>query len=306
MTTPPANRGRLLSTTSGTNLDAFGWSEWGLLASIALIWGSSFLFMAVGLEAFNPGVITAARVLLGTAAVALFRRSRLPVDRTDMPRIALLGALWIGIPLTMFPIAQQWVSSAVTGMLNAAVPVMSAMWATILLKRMPGWRQTLGIGIGFVGIVLISVPEVVGSSSTALGVALILGAVVMYGLSTNLAVPLQQKYGALPVLFRAQLVALVIVLPYGLIQLNGSEWSWKSAAAMLPLGILGTGIAFALMTTLVGRVGAARGSIAIYFVPIVAIALGVIVLNETVEPIAYVGAVAVLGGAWIASRKETA
>lgn len=305
MTTPHGETTNLPRTSVGTNRAAFGATEWGLLGAVAVIWGSSFLFIEVGLESFNPGVVTLARVGLGTATIALFKRSRRPVDREHLPRILLLGVIWIGIPLTIFPIAQQWIDSSVAGMLNAAVPIASAAWATILLRSLPGWRQSVGIIIGFLGVVAISLPEMTDSSATALGVALVLVAVIFYGLSTNMAVPLQQRYGALPVLFRAQLAALVIVTPYGIFQLKGSTWAWNSALAMVPLGVLGTGAAFALMAILVGRAGAARGSIAIYFVPIVAVALGVIVLNESIEPIAIAGACAVLLGAWIASRRET-
>ena len=207
--------------------------------------------------------------------------------------------------MIIFPVAQLWIDSSVTGMLNAAMPIFSTIWATILLRTFPGWRQTLGIGIGFLGVLAISIPELVDSSAQALGVGLVLIAIVLYGLSANLAVPLQQKYGALPVLLRAQLAALVIVVPYGLLHLNGSTWAWKSAIAMVPLGVLGTALAFVLMGTLVGRVGAARGSIAIYFVPIVAIALGVGILDEDLHPASIVGTSLVLVGAWIASRKET-
>jgi drug/metabolite transporter (DMT)-like permease len=73
---------------------------------------------------------------------------------------------------------------------------------------------------------------------------------------------------------------------------------------MLPLGVLGTGVAFVLMTTLVGRVGASRGSIAIYFIPVVAILLGVGVLGEPLAPSAAAGTGLVLAGAWLASRAE--
>ena len=296
--------GSMPATSTGSNLEAFGTTEWGLLVAIALIWGSSFLFMAVGLEAFRPGVVTLARVGLGALTLGFIPRARRPVDKEHRLRIFALGIIWIGIPLTIFPIAQLWIDSSVAGMLNAAMPIFSAIWATILLRTFPRWRQALGIGIGFVGVVAISIPEVVDSSATALGVGLVLIAVVLYGLSANLTVPLQQRYGALPVLFRAQLSALVVVVPYGLLHLDGSTWAWNSALAMLPLGILGTGLAFVLMGTLVGRVGASRGSIAIYFVPIVAIALGVAFLDESLSPTAIVGTVLVLVGAWIASRKE--
>jgi len=298
-------RSSLPTAAHGTNTGSFGLQEWSLLTGVALIWGSSFLFMAIGLDTFKPGVITLIRVSLGAATLVLLPKARAPLDRSDLRRVALLGVIWIGIPLSIFPIAQQWIDSSVAGMLNGAVPIASAIWATLLLGRLPGWKQLVGIGIGFVGILAISVPEIRDSSATALGTLLVVVAVILYGLSTNMAVPLQQKYGALPVLFRAQLAALVIVVPFGLVQIPGSSWSWPSALAMVPLGVLSTALAFVLMSKLVGRVGGPRGSIAIYFVPVVAIVLGVIFRNEIVEPIAIAGAALVLLGAWIASRKES-
>ena len=301
---PPMSAQRNLTTT-GTHREAFGTTEWSLLAAIALIWGSSFLFMAIGLEALAPGVVTLARVGLGAATLALVPRARAAIAREDLPRVLLLGVIWIGIPLTIFPIAQQWIDSSVAGMLNGAVPITSAVWATILLRTLPGWRQMLGIGVGFVGVVLISAPELVDSSATALGTLLVVLAVVLYGLSTNIAVPLQQRYGALPVLFKAQLVAILVVLPYGLWGLQDSTWSWSAAAAMVPLGVLGTALAFVFMATLVGRAGATRGSIAIYFVPVVAMVLGVVFRSEQLAPIAIVGLALVLLGAWFASRRES-
>ena len=297
-------RSSLPSTARGTNLDAFGAVEWGLLAGVALIWGSSFFFIEIGLESFSPGVVTLARVALGTAALALVKRARLPVDRSDLPRVAVLGFVWLAAPLVLFPIAQQWIDSSVSGMLNAAMPVAAAIWATTLLRRMPGRRQLIRIIIGFVGVVGISIPELSDSSATALGLGLVLLAVALYGLAANLAVPLQQRYGALPVLLRAQTVALVAVLPVGLMQVGSSTWSWRSALAMLPLGVLGTGLAFVLMATLVGRSGATRGAVAIYFVPIVAILFGVLFLDETIAPIALLGAALLILGAWVASRSE--
>jgi len=295
----------LPTTAHGTNRDAFGSVEWGLLASVALIWGSSFVFMAIGLDAFRPGVVTLARVSLGAFALALVPQARAAIDKEDRRRLFGLGIVWIGIPLTIFPIAQQWIDSSVAGMLNGAVPITSAVWATFLLRRLPGWRQLIGIGIGFVGVVAISLPELVDSSATALGSMLVVGAVVLYGLSTNLVVPLQQKYGSLPVLFNAQIAALIIVVPFGLAQIPGSTWAWSSALAMVPLGVLGTGLAFVFMASLVGRVGGPRGSIAIYFVPVVAIILGVVVRGDAIKPAAIAGTALVLVGAWVASRSDS-
>lgn len=300
----PTQRRRLLETGAGTRLDAFGSAEWGLLAAVALIWGSSFLFMDIGLESLRPGVVTMARVGLGAAALGLVPRARAAVAREDMPRVAFLGLIWIAVPLMLFPIAQQWIDSSVAGMLNGAVPLTTAAWSVALLRRAPGRTQLLGIAVGFAGVVAISWPELQGSRSTALGAALVVLAVALYGLSANLAVPLQQRYGALPVLLRAQLAALLIVVPFGLASLPGSRWTWDAAIAMIPLGVLGTGLAFVLMFTLVGRVGGPRGSVAIYFVPVVAIILGVVFLSEEIAPLAAFGTALVLAGAWLTSRRE--
>ncbi len=303
--TTSRKRSTLPATAAGSNVHAYTLGDWGLLAVIALIWGSSFLFVEIGLRSFAPGVITLARIGLGTATVALVARARAPVDREDWGRIALLGIVWMALPLTLLPIAQQSISTSVTGMINGAMPIFTAAWATYLLRRMPGWRQLLGIALGFAGIVLVFLPELQAGTDEFIGAVIALFAISFYGLATNLAVPLQQKYGSLPVIFRVQLVALVVVAPLAVVQLPASSWSWEAALAMVPLGVLGTGVAFVLMATLSGRVGGPRASIAIYFLPIVAIALGVIVLGEAVAPIAFVGVALVIAGAWFASRRES-
>lgn len=297
-------RRRLLQGGAGTRSAAYGPAEWGLLAAISSLWGSSFLFMEIGLESFQPGVVTLARLVLGAVALALVPAARRGIAREDLPRVALLGVVWMGVPLILFPIAQQWIDSSVAGMLNGAVPLFAAAWAALLFHQVPRGVHLVGLGLGFVGVAAIAWPEVQGSQATALGVGLVVLAVLLYGLATNLAVPLQQRYGALPVLLRAQLVALVLVVPFGLWSIPGSSWSWSSALAMLPLGVLGTGVAFVLMATLVGRVGATRGSVSIYFVPVVAIALGVLLLGERITVPALAGTALVLAGAWLASRRE--
>lgn len=314
MSTPPphAPRQRLLQTASGTRLDAFGVGEWGLLAVIATIWGASFVLMEIGLEAFEPGLISLLRVGLGALALlAVPRARRTSIARQDWPQVALLGVVWMGVPLLLFPIAQQWIDSSVAGMINGAMPLTVAAWSVVLLGRLPHRTQALGLIVGFVGIMAIALPELPlgsltasGTALTALGTGLVFLATVLYGLAANIAVPLQQRYGALAVLLRAQAVALIVIAPFGLAALPGSRWAPAPALAMLPLGVLGTGLAFVLMATLVGRVGGPRGSIAIYFVPVVAMLLGVVVLGEAIHPLAIAGTGLVLVGAWRTSRRE--
>lgn len=310
VTTTPAGNGpaaakrRLVSTSAGSFTEAFGPLEWSLLSFIALIWGSSFVLIDIGLSSFRPGVVAMSRIVLGAASLALFKRARTAVPREDLPRVALLGIVWIGLPMILFPLAQQWIASSVAGMINGAVPLMATGWSVLLLRRIPGRPQLAGLLLGFAGMAAIAWPELQGSRATALGAGLVVLAVLLYGLAINLAVPLQQEYGALPVLLRAQLAALVIVVPFGLWSLPGSSWAWAPALAMVPLGVLGTGVAYVLMTTLAGRVGAPRGSVAIYFVPVVAILMGVGFLGERVAPSALIGTALVLLGAWLTSRKE--
>ncbi|HET6771056.1 MAG TPA: DMT family transporter [Actinomycetota bacterium] len=295
---------RVITTAPGTRAEAFGPVEWSLLASIGLMWGSSFIFIAEGLESFEPALVTLLRIALGTATVALARRSRRPVAREDWGRIAVLGIVWMATPLLLFPIAQQWINSSLAGMLNGAMPLFAAITATILLRRAPRPVQIVGLVLGFTGVAAISWPAVQGASVTALGALLVIVATVLYGIAANMAVPLQQKYGALPVVLRAQMVALVAILPFGLAAVPGSTFQWSSALAMVPLGAGGTGLAFLAMATLVGRAGATRGAVAIYFIPVVATILGVVVRNESVEAIQLIGLALVLSSAWLTSRRD--
>ena len=295
---------RLPTTAPGTHSEAFQFADWGLLVAIATIWGSSFLFIEIGIETFAPAVVALARLALGMVALAVVPRARRPVERQHLPRIALLGILWMGVPLILFPLAQRSVDSSVAGMINGALPLFSALVASLLLQRLPGPWQIAGLIVGFIGVIGITLPNAGSAGASGFGVALLLVAVMCYGAAANLAVPLQQRYGSLPVLLRAQLFAIAVVVPFGVAGVFNSSWSWTGALAMLPLGLLGTGLAFVAAATLVGRVGAPRGAVAIYFVPVVAIVLGSVVLDEEIAPAALAGTALVLVGAWLTSRRE--
>jgi drug/metabolite transporter (DMT)-like permease len=107
-------------------------------------------------------------------------------------------------------------------------------------------------------------------------------------------------------MYRAQRSALVFVAPFALLGLRDSSFSAPALLAMIPLGVLSTALAFIAIATLIGRVGAPRGSVAVYLVPIVAIVLGVTLLGEQVHPLAFTGALLIILGAWLTSRREVA
>ena len=296
---------RLLTTSHGTNREAFTATDWGLFLSLALIWGSSFLFIAIGLDAFHPGLVTLLRVALGAGFLALIPRTRaVKLDREDRGRIVLLAAIWVAIPFTLFPIAQQWIDSAIAGMLNGATPIFTALIATILLRSLPGPLQIAGLSLGFAGILAIALPSAGGGTTAALGVILVVLATLGYAMSLNLVPPLQQKYGSLPLMARVQWIATLMVIPFGVVGLGDSTFAWPSLLAVAAIGILGTGLAFVLMGTLAGSVGATRASFLTYLVPVVAMVLGVIFRDEILSPVAVVGVGLVIVGAILASRRE--
>lgn len=283
---------------------AFTPTDWAIFTSIAAIWGASFLFIAVGLESLEPGVVTLLRVGLGATILNLLPGDRIRIDRSDRGRMVAVSLLWVGIPFTLFPLAEQRINSAVTGLLNGATPMFVAVFAALFFGRRTTGHQLRGIAVGFVGILLISAPSLREGSTEAAGVGLVLLATVCYGLATNLVVPLQRRYGSRAVMGRMLALATIWTLPFGLVSLPGSSIERGPIAAVAVLGLVGTGLAFLLMGSLVGRVGATRASIITYLIPVVALALGVIFQDDHVAAPALVGVGLVVVGAAFASRRE--
>lgn len=296
---------RMLTTSHGTNREAFTVRDWILFVSLALIWGSSFLFMAMGLDAFHPGLVTLLRVMFGAGFLALLPKARASkIDREDLPKIIVLAAIWVAIPFTLFPIAQQWIDSAIAGMLNGATPIFTAVIATIIHRSLPGPLQVTGLLLGFAGILAIALPSAGGGTTAAIGVVLVVLATLGYAVSLNMVPPLQRKYGSIPLMARVEWVALPMVIPFGVYGVADSTFAWPSLLAVLAVGILGTGLAFVLMGNLAGSVGATRASFLTYLIPVVALALGVVFRDEIVSSVAILGSGLVILGAILASRRE--
>jgi drug/metabolite transporter (DMT)-like permease len=295
---------RVLSTVEGTHeAHAFGPADWLLFAVPPLIWGFSFLFIAVGLEHFAPSVVTAGRIGFGALALGALPASRRSVPAREWPRILFVSATWMAIPFTCFSVAEQWISSSLAGMLNGAMPLVAAIVAGAMLRRLPTRPQVIGLLIGFGGVVLVMWPALhEGGTSSLTGVGLVLLAITCYGLATNVSVPLQQRYGSLAVTFRSQLGAFAMTAPFALVGLGGSTFGWRSLGAVAALGAFGTGLAFVALGALLARVGGARASVAVYFVPVVAVLAGVFVHGEHVEAVSLVGMALVVCGAVLTGR----
>lgn len=275
-----------------------------MLVVPGLIWGASFLFIAEGLRAIGPGALTFVRILIGFTTLSLFPAARRTVSRSDWPRIACLGVLWLAFPLSMFPFAERHVSSALTGMLNGANPLFTAVVASFMTRRWPSRRVMAGLTLGITGAILMAISGLGEGRSSALGIALILGALISYGVALNIASPLQQRNGGLPVIWRAQMIAILLTAPFGLPGLLQIHWIPGPVLALLALGALGTGVAHLVMSVAAGRLGPTCASATTFLIPAVSLALGVVVRHETVALLSVLGSGVCVSGAWLMRRNQ--
>ncbi|HEU5359380.1 MAG TPA: DMT family transporter, partial [Gemmatimonadales bacterium] len=210
-------------------------ADWLLIAVPGIIWGASFLFIAEGLEAVGPNGVTFVRILVGFLTLACFPAAWKEVPRSAWMAIAALGVLWLAFPLSMFPYAEERVSSALAGMLNGGTSLTATIVAAVLARQLPARGVVQGLLIGIVGVVLVALPAVGQGSSSTLGVGMILVALVSYGFALNLARPLQMRHGAIPVIWRAQMVAVVLTAPMGLHDLRHAHWTLAPLLSLLAL-----------------------------------------------------------------------
>ena len=276
-----------------------------MTAGVALTWGASFLFIAIAIDHVATGVVPVARLAFGALALACFPAARKRIPRRDMGRVAVLGLVAMTFPFYLYPLAEQSVSSSVTGMINGSIPVTTVMAAAVLTRTLPSRRRIFAVLIGFVGIAFISFGSVGdGKGASAHGVLFLLAATLCYAFTSILSRELQMRHGTLPVLLWQELFALLFSLPLGVPAFLDSEFAWSSFLALFVLGAMGTGFAYVLYGMLMVRAGAVRGVIGVFFTPVVATFLGVIFRDESVSLTAIAGMCIVLAGAWLTSRPD--
>jgi drug/metabolite transporter (DMT)-like permease len=283
--------------------------NWLLLILPGCIWGASFLFIAEGLESVAPNGVTFVRILIGFLTLSMIRTARRPIAAADRAKTAWLGILWLAFPLSMFPFAEQHVSSALTGMLNGATALSAAAVAALIARKLPSRGTLVGLAVGSAGAVLIAWPGMTSSNPAdhqTFGIALIVAALISYGFAYNLAGPLQQRNGALPVIWCALGVALILTAPLGIPAVLDARWALWPALSLLMLGAFGTAIANVLAATAAGRMGATTASATAFLIPVVALFLGVVVRHERVAPLSIAGSAVCLGGAWAVRRARIA
>jgi drug/metabolite transporter (DMT)-like permease len=293
---------------------------WAFLA-LSLVWGSSFLFIKVGLQGLAPAQLVLARILLGAVTLAVIMvvtRRRWPREGSVWGHMLVVGTFFCAVPFTLFAWAEQYVPSSLASIYNATTPIMTLLLTPLMLRsERLGRARVLGLLVGIAGVVVLTAPwQLIGSGDIAATLPAqlaCLGATVSYGFA---GLYLRRFVSGLPydsvTLSSVQLAmasAVVLLLaPFdarGLVSLD-----LPVVASMLALGILGTGIAYVWYTRVLRDWGAVRASTVTYLTPVVGVVLGVLVLGESVHWYEPVGGLIVIAGIVISQggvrRRESA
>jgi drug/metabolite transporter (DMT)-like permease len=273
---------------------------------LAAIWGTSFLFIKVGVRELHPLWLTFGRVAAGVLTllvVLAITRDRLPRDPKLWGHLMVVGALGVAVPFTLFGYGEQRVSSVLAGIWNAATPLVALPLAVMLFRteRMTRARAA-GITVGFLGVLLVLGVWRGAGGSQLTGQLLCFGAAMCYAV----AIPYQKKFiaggsGSGVALAGGQLIAALVQLSVVAPLLAGpppAPWrlSLPVVLCVLALGALGTGVAFVLNLRVIRLAGASTSTSVTYLMPVVATVVGVLILGEHLRWNQPVGALVVIAG----------
>ncbi len=293
---------------------------------LALIWGASFLLMKVGLEALAPVQIATLRIVSGAVTVlltALVMGVRLPPWGRVWGHLFVAGFVLCSLPFTLFPLGEERVSSALAGIGNATTPLSAVLFTLLLLPNdRVSPRTVVAVVAGFLGVVVIMQPwdadRPAGRRRLRHDAAR--GGVVRAGVDLRAAVPHQGRHrrprdaGGPAAHERgadARRHAGVVVLhrdgeaggiPAPWSPVPGAGPLLWPVVAILVLGVVGTGLAFALQYDVVREVGPTVGASVTYVIPVVAVVLGMVFLHERLQWPQVAGAAIVLASAVIIGR----
>lgn len=298
---------------------------WGLFVLLSIIWGSSYLFIKIGLEeGMTPLTLVAVRTLLGAGFLALVMRwqgGRLPRAGRTWLFMGLVGMTNIVIPYVLITWGELHISSGMAGILTALTPLFTVALASLVLHDEPATRSRLfGLAVGFGGVVVLAYPSLVADSGEVwLPVLTGMAAVALASLSYAVAVVSTRKRlsgkpvmtdddgsarapTSLEISFGSVFISMLVITPLALVFERPADGllalpdSSNAILAMLWLGLASTGVAYLLYFAIIGRWGATRATLITYVMPVVAIVLGFIVLGERLSVIELAGAVLIISG----------
>jgi drug/metabolite transporter (DMT)-like permease len=274
------------SAPSG-NTPATAWlAEFVLLAAI---WGSSFMFMRMG--ALEFGALPTAGLRVGIAALFLLPillvRGHGPALRQHWKMSMVIGIFNSAIPFVCFSYALLSISTGLSSILNATVPLFGAVIAWVWLNDRPSRTRMLGLLIGFVGVALLALkkanftPDASGNST---GWAVLAGllACLCYGIAASFTRRYMSGVTPLVLATGSQLSATVALAPLALWYWPQQSASASAWGAVLTLGVLCTGLAYILFFRLIERAGPAKTLTVTFAIPVFALLYGVVLLGEVV------------------------
>ena len=276
-------------------------------AILALIWGASFLFIAVAGKALPPVGVTFFRMAFG--AIALFvllklAKQRIPKTWDAWWKTFVAGLVMSAFPFTLFAYAELHIASGLAGMVNAATPVMTVLAIMIAFRdQKPTRVQVIGLGVGIVGtLVLLGVWRGFGENDPLAIGALIL-ATMFYGFGSPYIRKVVSPLG-LPnqvAVFMQLTSASIATLPIYLFSgplLTGTP-DWASIGSIVTLGVVGTGIAYVFYYRIIDAAGSTVASSVTIVQPVVAVILGMLILHESLNWYEAVGGLVIVFGAMI-------
>lgn len=282
-----------------------------VLILLALVWGSSFVLMKMGLKAedgstvLSPYQVACMRMILAAIALSPFTFQAIKnIQRQDWKYLAIVGFCGSGIPAFLFAISQQHLDSGLAGILNAITPLFTLLLAVLFFKKKSHRLQIGGMIIGFIGAA--GIIAIKGSSMQNFEYAfLILAATLLYGISVN-TVGHHLTHMKAPWITAVSITMVSIpcafilaTTPIEIITEHPS--GWRSFAAVATLAVVGTGIANILFFRLTQTAGPILASTVTYLIPIVAVSWGSM-LGEEISAGQLGFAAVVLFGVYLSNR----
>lgn len=278
--------------------------------ALGVVWGCSFIFIKLGLEFLTPFGVAFGRCALGAVTLLIWAK----VKKIPLPKSKKLWAhLWViamllnVVPGVLFALAETEVTSILAGIINAVTPLMTLLAIMVVTRdEKPKFHQVVGLGIGFAGVLtVLGVWKGLGDNPLW-AILVLLGAVTCYGFSF----PYSRRF-VLPhklppeSIAAAQVTAgAITLLPFFLFDgIAEDNYRLGPVLAMFALGIFGSGFAYIWNFKVMALAGSAIASSVTYLTPVVAIAVGLIFLQEKLYWYEPVGALVVLLGAAIAQER---
>lgn len=264
--------------------------DYALLAAIGLIWGSSFLLIKVAVTEMPPPVVAAIRITIAAAMLVVvlrLRGLRWPADRAFWRHVVVVGLLNNALPFTLIPWGEQHISSGLASILNAPVPVFTALLAVFIARQETlSGDKLIGVVVGFLGVIILVGPDLtdLGRSQTQGELAVLLAA-LCYATSTVYTRQHLRGYPALLITGGQLLAASAMTIALSLLTARGPLPfpSGQAIAAVFLLGVFCTGVALMLFFTLLGRTSATFTSMVTYTTPVTALLWGALLLHERLE-----------------------